>query len=137
MEYLVRTFLFACLSDADSDTELPILCRYDNAMKDLTEKVQKCNKLYLWIIQRVSLMMQDMEEGIKASKIVIIFLSEGVFGRPFVRSELTWAFKYKKPIIAIHEDDSRHGKFDFGKPGDVPPEFKEYRDLVLYQIESM
>jgi hypothetical protein len=48
------------------------------------------------------------------SDVFVLFLTKGVFTRPFVQLEVSEALKLHKPFILIHEADERHnGKYDF------------------------
>ena len=87
---------------------------YDQLAKDLTES--------------------GMKTGIEKSENYVLFLSEGVATRPFVQLELRHALPLEKPIILVHEEDARHGKFEFSEWAESAPE-----DLkgVLNGIESL
>jgi hypothetical protein len=76
---------------------------YDQAMQQITE--------------------QGMTAGIKDSANFVLFLTEGVFSRPFVLLEIRTALKNKKRIILLHESDSRFGVFNFSDDS-IPEEFK-------------
>ena len=46
-----------------------------------------------------------MAEGIRQSAVIVLFLSAGVFKRPFVVFEIEHAIKFGKPIKLVHEED--------------------------------
>ena len=83
------------------------------------------------------------QDGVAKSDVFVLFLTKGVFTRPYVQLEVSEALRLKsgfvlnmaltftlfspmlfhllcvfvlfcsKPFILIHEADERHGKFDF------------------------
>ena len=72
--------------------------------------------------EAANLTAPGMMEGIKNSRVFLLFLSDGVLGRDFVRFEARCALKLKKPIVLMHEEDERHGKCDFGKEAGLAPD---------------
>ena len=56
-----------------------------------------------------------MVAGIHESATFVLFLSHGVLERPFCQLEIRRAMQENKPIVLVHEEDSRHGKFDFAE----------------------
>merc|ERR1712150_466662 len=61
-----------------------------------------------------------MAEGVRQSAVFILFLSAGVFERPFVKFEIETAIKLGKPIKLVHEEDERHGRFEFSEFAQAP-----------------
>ena len=55
-----------------------------------------------------------MKLGVERSAVFVLFLSKGVFTRPFCRLEIITALKERRPIITLMETDTRRGAFDFG-----------------------
>jgi hypothetical protein len=87
-----------------------------------------------WYDNRATnLTLGGMEQGIETSCAFVLFLSEGALSRDFVQHELRHALKLEKPVILIHETDSRHGAFDFETRADLPDDIKS----VLVDIESI
>eukprot|EP00935_MAST-01C_sp_MAST-1C-sp1_P002154 g2154.t1 len=67
---------------------------YDNRAEDLTK--------------------EGMRKGIEQAAAFVLFLSEGALNRPYVQYEIRQAMKLKKPMVLIHESDSRKsGEYDF------------------------
>ena len=69
-----------------------------------------------------------MEHVLKKSqgvpdRYVILFLSANVLQRPFVLFEIETAIAARKKIIPIHEQDIRHGAFDFAREVEAAPEW--------------
>ena len=54
-----------------------------------------------------------MQDGVAKSDVFVLFLTKGVFTRPYVQLEVAEALKLHKPFILIDEADERHGKYDF------------------------
>jgi hypothetical protein len=65
-------------------------------------------------MQATDLTARGMEEGVSQSRVVLIFLSDGYFTRPFCVKELRWAELYGCALLGVVEKDSRHGPADFG-----------------------
>ena len=65
-----------------------------------------------------------MKEGVERSENFVLFLSAGVESRPFVHLELRHALALKKKVILVHEEDERHGKFDFSAWKDAPSDLQ-------------
>ena len=98
-----------------------------------------------------------MVEGVQHSAIFVLFMTKGVFKRPYVRLEIEQAFKFDKPILLVHEDDERHGSFDFSAKEKKPvtheeavknhgftktfhysdKEYQEKLDEQIFSIESI
>eukprot|EP00935_MAST-01C_sp_MAST-1C-sp1_P002075 g2075.t1 len=77
----------------------------------------------VWYDQTASdLTTEGMRAGIQRSQCCIIFLSDGVMGREFVQLELREAVRLEKPIVLVHEEDARHGRFDFAKEKAAAPD---------------
>ena len=67
--------------------------------------------------------------GVRAAKTFVLFLSEGIESRPFVHLEVREAIKANKEMVVIHEEDDKHGKFDFSKwKADAPEDLKTLLD---------
>jgi hypothetical protein len=81
-----------------------------------------------------------MKHGIENSACFLLFLSSGVFTRPFCQLEIAEAVRLKKPIILMHEEDERHGKFNFAldasEDGGVPVEFVPIARKLLNDNKS-
>lgn len=90
---------------------------YDNTMENLTA--------------------EGMKEGVRNSAVFVLFMTKGVFTRPFVRIEIEEALKERKPIILLHETDDRHGKFDFDTETNVPEDFRPKARQLLSDNESL
>ena len=54
-----------------------------------------------------------MVDGIHSSAVFILFLSDGVLQRPYCQLEIRAALETRRKILLVHEDDERHGKYDF------------------------
>jgi hypothetical protein len=95
----------------------------------------------VWYDQKAAnLTTEGMRTGIMQSHSFILFLSDGVMSRQFVQLELREAHKHGKQIVLIHEEDSRHGKFDFGKeaastPDDLKFVFDEFESIPYRRRE--
>ena len=80
-----------------------------------------------------------MQIGVKRSAVFVLFLSKGVFARPFCRFEIITALKAKRPIVTLLETDPRHGAFDFGdaaKDG-VPAGFHPILDKIMSDVMAI
>ena len=87
----------------------------------------------------IDVTVKGMQLGVKRSAVLILFLSKGVFTRPFCRLEIITALKEKRPILTLFETDPRHGAFDFGdasKDG-VPPGFHPIVDKITSDVMSI
>ena len=60
-------------------------------------------------MQAQDLTAQGMEDGVANSRNVLIFLSDGVMGRPFCNAEQRWGKKYGCHFVGVVEKDERHG----------------------------
>ena len=98
-----------------------------------------------------------MVEGVQHSAIFVLFMTKGVFKRPYVRLEIEEAFNSRKPILLVHEDDKRHEPFDFSAKEKKPvtheeavkdygftktfrysdKEYQEKLDEQIFSIESI
>jgi hypothetical protein len=84
----------------------------------------QCGKLHLLLnatgssvwydMQAPDLTAEGMERGVSQSRVVLIFLSDGYFTRPFCVKELRWAKLYGCKLIGVVEKDTRHCPADFG-----------------------
>jgi len=92
---------------------------YDNEMNDVTEK--------------------GMLQGVKDSAVFILFMTKGIFARPYVRLEINEALMQGKPIMLLHEIDDRfEGKFKFedAETG-VPDKFRDAYKKMRQDNESV
>eukprot|EP00935_MAST-01C_sp_MAST-1C-sp1_P001198 g1198.t1 len=71
---------------------------YDNRAEDLTS--------------------QGMKEGVAGSAVFVLFLSEGIMSRPFIRE----ALRLRKKVILFHEQDARFHAVNFGAEKDAAPD---------------
>jgi hypothetical protein len=62
-----------------------------------------------------------MEAGVSQARNVIIFLSNGIMGRPFCNAEQRWAKLYGCNVIGVVENDERHGKADWAEETESAP----------------
>jgi hypothetical protein len=91
---------------------------YDNKMKNLTS--------------------EGMREGVRDSAVFVLFLSKGVFMRPYVKLEVMEALNSDKPIILVHETDARFGSFAFQGEEVLDEEYKKIvHELLLQEYESI
>ena len=91
---------------------------YDNEMKDVTTK--------------------GMLQGVNDSAVFILFMTKGIFARPYVQKEINEALKIGKPIMLLHETDDRfQGKFDFDTSTNVPVEFHDAYKTLCQDNESV
>ncbi|GBG33603.1 Protein kinase, putative [Hondaea fermentalgiana] len=79
--------------------------------------------LKVWVDQRMegNLSSEKMRAGIQASKCYLLFLSKTVFSSEMVCMELDTALRAEKPILLVHESDTRRVGF---------AEFQTYFDTV-------
>ena len=98
---------------------------YDNEMSEFDEDTPG------------SIDAEGMKEGARDSAVFILFMTKGIFTRPFVRLEVKEAVKSGKPIMLLHEIDDRHGKFDFDTTTNVPKEFQPIAANLLRDNESI
>ena len=82
-----------------------------------------------------------MKEGVSKTGCFLLFLSSGVMERPYVQVaseifialcaardlcspqlELRTAIAHGKKIVLLHEDDARHGRFDFASEKAAAPD---------------
>ena len=54
-----------------------------------------------------------MEQGVKDSEAMILFLTNRYLSRPFCIKELGWAIDMKKPIVVVVERESRFWPWDY------------------------
>lgn len=62
-----------------------------------------------------NLTTQGMRQGIRNSRCILLFLSDGIMARPFCVKEQRWAKKYDLGFIGVMERDPRHGEVDLRK----------------------
>jgi hypothetical protein len=64
----------------------------------------------VWLdMDATDLSVAGMEEGVRASGTVMVFITDGIFEREFCIKEIEWAKQNNKPIVAMYERDERHG----------------------------
>ena len=78
--------------------------------------------------------------GVKTAKTFVLFLSEGIESRPFVHMEVRAAMEANKEFVLIHEDDERHGKYDFKKwsanaPDDLKTLLDNHQSVALRRVQ--
>ena len=64
--------------------------------------LEKCGFKCWYDMNADDLTANGMDIGVHKSDIYILFLSEGVLGRPFVQRELREARKKEKKIVLVH-----------------------------------
>ncbi|CAK9016281.1 Voltage-dependent calcium channel subunit alpha-2/delta-2 (Voltage-gated calcium channel subunit alpha-2/delta-2) [Cleaved into: Voltage-dependent calcium channel subunit alpha-2-2, partial [Durusdinium trenchii] len=80
---------------------------------------------------------RGMRKGVENSAVFLIFLTSDYFTRDFCRFELDVALEESKPIILVHETDSRLHAFDFSNPlQGVPEKWHERVQRVLNSNRS-
>ena len=67
-----------------------------------------------------------MVAGIESSAVFVLFLSDGVLLRPYCQLEIRAALENQRKVLLVHEDDERHGKYDFAprQTKNVPADIK-------------
>jgi hypothetical protein len=83
--------------------------------------LQQAGATVWYDMQAQDLTAQGMEEGVRQSRNVIIFLSDDVMARPFCNAEQRWAKLYSCKLIGVVEKDSRHSPADFAKEKERAP----------------
>jgi len=78
---------------------------------------------------------QGMRQGIRNSRCILLFLSDGTMARPFCQKEQRWAKKYGLGFIGVMETDARHGQVDLSKEELRAP--SDLRHLVSGDIEFL
>ncbi|CAE8653380.1 unnamed protein product [Polarella glacialis] len=76
---------------------------------------------------------KGMRHGVKKSKDVLIYLTEGLIESKYCQMEMRWALEFKKNIILVIETDERHGKPSIEKLIALcPPDLKHiFADNVI------
>ena len=97
-------------------------------------------------MQAKDLTARGMENAVRDSRCVLIFLSDEVMGRPFCNAEQRWGKLYGCKFVGVVENDSRHSPADFRiekarAPTDLEHlldevEFIEYRRRD-FEVEAM
>jgi hypothetical protein len=83
-------------------------------------------------MQAQNLTAQGMEEAVANSRVVLIFLSDGIMGREFCQAEQRWGKLYDCKFVGVVEQDPRHGTADFAKEKLLaPPDLKVRRVWCL------
>eukprot|EP00935_MAST-01C_sp_MAST-1C-sp1_P001692 g1692.t1 len=99
----------------------------------------KANAIYLelelmgfkaWYDNRANdLTKEGMLEGIEQAAAFVLFLSVGVLERPYCQMEIRHALALKKPIVLLHESDTRYAAFNFSEAHDAaPPDLQRLLD---------
>ena len=78
------------------------------------EKLTQAGYSVWYDMKESNLTAQGMEEGVSQCRVVLIFLSDSYFTRPFCLKELRWAKLYGCVLAGLVEKDTRHGPADFG-----------------------
>lgn len=83
-----------------------------------------------------NLTARGMEEGVRQSKHLLLFLSKDYMSRPFCISELRWAKQYGCTFVGVIEKDSRRGAADFGQEAaDAPDDLKHlFQDIEFVEF---
>jgi hypothetical protein len=93
-----------------------------------------------WYDQRASdVTLSGMRAGIENSDVFLLFLSKGVFTRPFVRLEIRHALRCGKPVLQLHETQPPNA-FDFSDDAalqNVPVRFVPLARHLLRECESI
>ena len=85
-----------------------------------------------------NLTADGMKEGVRNSAVFVLFMSKGVFMRPYVKLEVLEALNSGKPIILVHETDTRFGSFAFQGEDVLDEEYKKIvHELLLQEYESI
>ena len=82
--------------------------------KWLYEKLTQAGYKVWYDMYATDLTAEGMEKGVSQCRVVLIFLSDGYFTRPFCLTELRWAKLYGCELFGLVEKDTRHGPADFG-----------------------
>ncbi|EFJ43194.1 hypothetical protein VOLCADRAFT_96659 [Volvox carteri f. nagariensis] len=88
--------------------------------------------LRCWLDKDEDATEAGMRRGVAGSKYYLVFLTKGVFTRPFVQLEAREALALGKPVILVHETDQRFG----AAPGfndyvaEAPPDLKQIFSLA-------
>ena len=83
-----------------------------------------------------------MQEGVRNSKNVLVFLSDGVMGRPYCRSEMRWGKQYGCGFVGVREVDERHCPADFEKemrlaPSDLKHLFEDVNVSKMHFVSHL
>merc|ERR1711998_518753 len=137
-----KRVLKACKEDLETSSHVPATqvpippgCKYHAFISHKQANAgDQVKSMFLELKQRGLSIWYDMDaedltnkgmaEGIRQSAVFILFLSAGVFERPFVIFEIENAIKFGKPIKLVHEEDDRHGKFEFSEFAQAPEDVK-------------
>ena len=81
---------------------------------------------------------EGMQRGVRNAAVFVIFLTKGIFTRPYCRLEIITAIKAGRPILTLKETDARRGAFDFSaaKAG-VPRAFHPIVDRITSDIMAI
>lgn len=85
-----------------------------NAMQALKADLA-ARGLMSWYDNDQNPILSEMMAGVRASAVFLLFITDGVLEREFVQRELSQAFRLRKPIMLLIEQDSRFGKASFEK----------------------
>ena len=87
---------------------------------------------------RVDVTAEGMQRGVRNAAVFVLFLTKGIFTRPYCRLEIITAIKAGRPILTLKETDARRGAFDFSaaKAG-VPRAFHPIVDRITSDIMAI
>eukprot|EP00746_Dinoflagellata_sp_MGD_P141254 gnl/MRDRNA2_/MRDRNA2_74389_c0_seq1.p1 gnl/MRDRNA2_/MRDRNA2_74389_c0~~gnl/MRDRNA2_/MRDRNA2_74389_c0_seq1.p1 ORF type:complete len:238 (+),score=38.05 gnl/MRDRNA2_/MRDRNA2_74389_c0_seq1:82-714(+) len=95
----------------------------------------------VWYDQTVTDVTEaGMKYGVEHSMVFVLFLSQGVLERPFVRLEITTAIQNNKKTVVMHEADERQGKFDFaselhdGVPAEIFEKVRAHNSIAFQRV---
>ena len=75
-----------------------------------------------------------MRKGVADSVIFCVFLSKGIFSRPYVLLELFTAFRLEKPIVLFHEEQGEN-RFNFVQ--DVEAALEPFQPLCRALLDAI
>ena len=79
--------------------------------------------LKVWYdMQAEDLTLGGMEDGVRRSRNILVFMSDGIMSRPCCQQEQRWAQAYGCTFIGVKEDDARHGAVDLVKEKESAPQ---------------
>jgi hypothetical protein len=79
--------------------------------------------LKVWYdMQAEDLTLAGIEDGVRRSRNILVFMSDGIMSRPCCQQEQRWAQAYGCTFIGVKEDDARHGAVDLVKEKESAPQ---------------
>ena len=96
--------------------------------------------LDLWFDMDQAVAWDRMRDGVASSKCLIMILTPGVLTREFCRWELLNALLMEKPVIFVHEEDERFGRWIFSKDDylkDVPSKWHKWIERLIPYSQSI